>query len=263
MTVRNSLLGIAGLVLSGLGIVLCIVALIAVWFVSARLGRLTTSVFSRMDTSLSVVRERAVKTQQRLGVAKSTTEDLENNIREWAKQQASQRIEMQFDAAGKAERLNSALQQADEWLEMAQTSVENIQEMLAIYRPTSTGDDTTLVDQLAMEIAAVRSRLAEPIQLATSIHDRLSDVREDKLPGEKIDEVVSFAVRVVATLSSLDSRFENLVDRLSAVQSQLQQLEARAQRWLLVIPIGLSLIILLMAAGQAALFRLAKQRSAN
>ena len=228
-----------------------------------RLGQLTASVFSKMDSSLGVVRERAVQTQQRLVAAKSTTEELENNVREWAKQQASQRLELQFDAAGKTERLNSALQQADNWLEMAQTSVENIQEILAIYRPTSTSDDTTFVDQLAMEIAAVRSRLAEPIQLATSIRDRLSAAREDKLPVEKIDEVVSFAVRVVATLSSLDIRFENLVDRLSAAQSELQQLKARTQRWLLVIGIGLSLTILLMLAGQVALFRMAKTRSAN
>ncbi len=67
-------------------------------------------------------------------------------------------------------------------------------------------------------------------------------------------------MRVAATLSSLDIRFENLVDRLSAAQSELQQLKARTQHWLLVIPIGLSLIILWMTAGQVALFRLAKQQ---
>ncbi len=185
MTRPNSLLSIAGIALSGLGIALCVVAMIVVWVVSARLERLTASVFSKMDNSLGVVRERAVQTQQRLAAAKSTSEDLENNIREWAKQQASQRIELQFDAAGKIERLSSALQQADDWLEMAQTSVGNIQEMLAIYSPTSISDDTTLLDELAMEIAAVRSRLAEPIQLAASIHDRFSDAREDKLPGRE------------------------------------------------------------------------------
>jgi hypothetical protein len=55
----------------------------------------------------------------------------------------------------------------------------------------------------------------------------------------------------------MDSRFGKVEEQLSVAHSQLRELGARAQRWILVATIGVTLFLLWMAVGQAALCWLA------
>jgi hypothetical protein len=59
--------------------------------------------------------------------------------------------------------------------------------------------------------------------------------------------------RLLAPLDSIDSRFVAVERRLSAARNEVQNLNARVQRWILVLMIGATLLMLWMAAGQAAL----------
>ena len=253
MSRPKSLLNVAGVSLGSIGIVVCAAAMIILWMLSARLERATESLFARMDRSLVAVRQRVVQTQDRVAAATITTADVETTLRDWTRREADQRLVVRLNAAEKTERLTSALQQADLWLEVAESSVGVVQEMLSIGTSASAPTDSTLVDKLMDEIASLRVQLAEATEFVARIHERITETSEEKSPAERIEQAVQIALRVVATLGSVASRLEKFADRLSVAQCQLHGLRGGTQRWIRVVTIGVTLLILWMAAGQVAL----------
>ena len=91
----------------------------------------------------------------------------------------------------------------------------------------------------------------------TRIHERTTGASEKKSLGEKIEQAAQLAVRVAATLGLIDSRLKKLENRLLETQGYLQGLETRTLWWILVATVGITLLAVWMAAGQAALCLLA------
>ena len=256
MSSRKSLLSAAGITLGGIGIVVCLAAMITLWMAGIRIGRVTESLFGKLDRSLAVVRQRVVQTQDRVAAATITSQDIEKSLRGWTKREASQQITLRLNAVEKTERLASTLQQADQWLDVSESSVGLVQDILSIGASTNAPAVTTSVDQLVEEIASLRGQLAEVLEFVNKIHDRVAEAGEEKSAEERTEQVVQIILRVVATLGIIDSRLEKTADKLSLTQSHLQELKTGTQWWIFVITIGVTLLILLMAAGQVALCRL-------
>jgi uncharacterized coiled-coil DUF342 family protein len=181
--------------------------------------------------------------------------DIEQSLRNWTRREASQRLALQLDAVGKVERLTSTLQQSDHLLEISESAMGLVQEMLSIRQSTSASTETASIDQLIEEIASLRNQLAEAITIVTRIRDGIADINEGKPLEERIEQAVQFALRVVATLGTLESSLQKLADRFGATQSHLRELNTDTKRWILVLTIGVTLLILWMAAGQVALCR--------
>ncbi len=253
----KSLLRLAGISLGTLGIAVCIASLVILWMASSRLARATDNLFSKMDKSLAVVRQRAIQTQERVAAAEANAEELGATLRDWTKQEAARRLTLELNVAEKSERLMAALQQADNSLEVAESSVGLVQDMLSINASTSAPSDSTLVDRLMEELASLRAQLAEATGFVARVQDRLADANNETPTEERFGQAAPLALRVVAALASLEPRLTNFTDNISAAQSKVQNLKAKTQSWILVITIGITLLILLMAAGQIALCRLA------
>jgi hypothetical protein len=257
---RKRLAGIAGIFLGGIGIVVCAATMIAIWFVSVRIGRLTETLSSKMDQSLAVLRQRVVQTQDRVAGATTTSTDVTETLRDWGGREAGQQLAARLDAAERTERLASALQQADGWLEVAEFSTERIQDLLSLNAATSASDGTTIVSNLAADISAMRGQFADVMELVASLRDRIADATDEKSAKERIEQAIQVALRMPGILGSINSRLDTFVGKLSLAQSQLQDLETRTTRSILAIAIGMTLLTLLMAAGQVALCWLSWRR---
>jgi len=251
----------AGISLGSLGIVLCAALAIAVWIVSVRLGRVTENLFSKIDGSLTAVGQRVVQTKDRIAAATIATSDIAETLRDWTKLQARQRLALQLNTEEKTERLTSILEQADDWLEVGGSSLGLIQGMLSIGTPASAAADTTLVDQLIEETASLRTQLAAAMEIVAGLHERFANAGEENLSESQIEQIVPLALRAVATLGSMDSRLEKLSSRISARQNQIQELKSKTLRSILFVTIGVTLLLLWMAAGQVALCWLAWKRA--
>jgi len=208
-----------------------------------------------MGTTLSTVGQRVAQTQERVAAARISTEEITGTLRDWAKREVGQRVAERLNAAEKSERLASIIEQADNWLEVAESSVGLVQDMLSINASSGAPSETTPIDQLLSEITSLRGQLAGATKIIADIHDRLAEAND--APPERIEQLAQIALPVVATLGSVDSRLNNLSDRLSAAQSRLQDLKTRSWRWILMVTVAVTLLIVLMAAGQVALCRLA------
>ena len=260
MSARKQLLGIVGLSLGGIGIVVGAATMIAIWIVSVRIGRLTEILFSKMDQSLLVVRQRLVQTQDRVAAVTTTSKDVEEMLRDWGRREAGQQLASRLNAAERTERLAAALQQADSWLEIAESSTERIQDLLSINAATSASRETTFVSNLMAEISAMRAQFADVMDLVAGLRDRIADATDETSTKQRIEQAIQLALRMPGILGSINSRLESFVDKLSLAQGQLQDLKTRTRRWILAITIGVTLLTLLMAAGQVALCWLAWRR---
>lgn len=253
MNLCKRVLSLAALLLGLVGLVGCTAAIVGAWLVSGRLSQATEDLFGKIDGAFIVVGERVAQTQDRLQAAKTTTEDVEKALKGWAKREAGERLVLRVEAEEKAERLAFALMQADQWLELSASSAETVQGVLSMGSSTGAPTETVLLDRLLEEIGALRGQLAEAAELVEGIRGHTADDGGEKTLDQRIDQAAQLALRVIATLSSVDSRLEKFEGRLSETRQEVLRWKTTTLRWIVIATIGVSLVMAWMGAGQVAL----------
>jgi hypothetical protein len=244
----------------GLGLVGCIAcgaAAIVLWSASARLRHTTGSVFERVDNSLVVIQERAKRTQDRVQASAITTEEIATSLKEWSKREAAQQFAEQLNLAEKSDKLRLAMQQADGWLELSASSAESVQQALSIVSALGAQIDTGIIDRVIDEISSLQVQLAQATEFVEKIQEQTAATLGDETLEERIPRAVQLTVRVIATLSSVESRLEKFATRLLETQKNLQALKIKTIRWIWVVTIAVAILVAWMAAGQVALSYLA------
>jgi hypothetical protein len=95
--------------------------------------------------------------------------------------------------------------------------------------------------------------LKEASESVGRIRESSSEAAADGPREEGFNQVVQLAVRVIATLGSMDSRCESLGKRLAEIQAKARGAKIKATRWIRMTAIGVTLLIGWLAAGQGAL----------
>lgn len=145
------------------------------------------------------------------------------------------------------------MQQADDWLEVSESSAKLAQQALQLGISLGARIDTQVVDGLIDEIASLRGELGDATKLVENLHERAAAMAEGEVPQERVQQAIELAVRVAATLSSIDARLDRFGDRLLAARENVQELQSGTLGWIRIAAIMLSLLIAWMGAGQLAL----------
>jgi hypothetical protein len=244
----------------GLGLVGCIVsvaAMIGLWTTSARLRSVTDTLFANVDGSFVIIHERAQRTQDRVEASVITTDGIATSLKEWTKREAGQRLVAQLDLAEKSDRLRFAMQQADDWLELSASSAESVQQALSMVSELGAQIDTARIDAVIKGITSLRNQLAEATEFVDNLQKRTAAMSADEPREERIEQAVQLTVRVIATLSSIDSRIEDFKTRLLETQKNLQALKIKTIKWIWVVTTAVASLIIWMGTGQVALSYLA------
>jgi hypothetical protein len=198
-----------------------------------------------------------VQAQGRIQAAKISAEDVQKTIGNWTKQDVGQRVVAKLEAEQRTERLSTILQQADRLLDVAESSVGFVQQVLSVDAAMNASAARPRIDQLLSDIVELRSQLAQAVESVTRVRERVVKLSDDQPADERTGQILQITLRVVATLGSIDSRLEKTADRASESQNGLHELKKKAYWWIRAATIAVMLLILLMAAGQVALCRLA------
>jgi hypothetical protein len=257
MSSPKSLLRVAGIAFGCLGIVVCVTAAIFLWMASTRLRQISDSLFSKMDESLVKVHERVSQIHERVSAASLYTKDLDETLRDWVTLEAGKRLALHQKAGEISERLAARLQLCDVWLDVAESTLAHVQDMMEVDSSAGAPADPTLVSQLIAEVKSLRAQLAEAMDIVATVQQRAAENPDSDSEETRIGQAVALAKRVVATLGAVDSRLESLTGHLSTAQVRLQALKSDTRWWILIVTIAVTLLVLLMAAGQVALCRLA------
>jgi flagellin-like hook-associated protein FlgL len=253
MPTSKRLLRLLALSFGLLGFVGCSLALVGVWRVGARLRQATEAFFEKVETTAVVVQSRLVQTRERLDASKVTADGMAQSLKDWAGREAVERLALRLDAERRTERMASALQQGDHWLEVSGSSVELIQRALSMASSAGAPVDPTAVDAIVEEIAHLQSRLAEATDFVSRIREWTAEASGGKPLNQRIKQAAELAVRVASTLGAVDSRLDKLADRFSQFQENLRELRVKTLRRIWLGTIAVMLLVLWMGAGQVAL----------
>lgn len=105
------------------------------------------------------------------------------------------------------------------------------------------------VTQLSEEVASAR-------EVVESLGERISGEDADAAAANRAQQVVELAARLLATLGSVDERIVALQGRLVETQDRVALFKQRVTTRIHLAAVVVSCLILWMAAGQVALWRL-------
>jgi uncharacterized coiled-coil DUF342 family protein len=253
IAVCKRVLGLFVFLLGLVGLIASIAAMVGVWSVNARLIEVTEHVFGAIDRSLVVVRQRVAQADERVGASKITTEGMERTLRDWAQRETRERVGSRFGVEEKAERLATGLKQADQWLEFSQSSVGLVQQALELGNSAGAPVETEPADRLLEELGSLRGELAQAIESVEKIRDRTSEAGDEKSLRQRVEQAAELALRVIATLGSLESRLGDLDSRLSQARTRMQELTTATVRWIRIAAAAVTLLIVWIGAGQVSL----------
>jgi len=247
------ILRIVALVLGIVGTVGCGYVIVRAWNAKAQVAGIAVDVFERVDGSLGAVQTRVERLQERVEEAKITAEDIEKRLKDWSQSEAVQRVAERLDISGKAEGIAKILDRGDHWLEVALSTADLAQQTMNVARQAGFKFEAKPLEGLVEDITGLRKQLAEATQFVAEIRDRTAEEGDEKTVGERIGRIVPTALRVVATLGSVDTRLAKLVDRLDQTHEKLEGIETLVKMRVLRASRGFTLLMLWMAAGQIAL----------
>lgn len=238
------------LLIGSLGVLLCVAAAVGVWFAGARLNQATDKVFDGVDGSLVASRDRVLGAQTRVQESKITADDVGHAVENWMRAEATQRLTTRLKIEEKTERLASGLRQADQGLEVSEESLQAAQQILEAARSLGVPADGAVVDPLLEKLGAVRSKVQQSTETVDAIREHMAATASLE---ERVRQVAQLVLRVVATLSDIDSRLGEFADGFVGARTKVEHLKNRTHGYIVAGQVGALLLILWMAAGQAAL----------
>ncbi len=230
-------------------------AVVVVWCTSSRLSQVNENIFTRVDKSLAAARDRVLGAQKRVQESKITAEDIGESIKNLTRKESSERLASRLELERRIEQLTASLRQVDLWLELSSASVQGGQQAFEIASSLGAHVDTSMLEPLLERLDALQRQLKQSTETIDTIRERLSKIGEGKISDERINQVTQLVLRIVATLSQMDSRLGEFADRLVDTQAGGERLKSKTRIYIITALIGATLIIVWMAAGQISLCR--------
>jgi chromosome segregation ATPase len=255
VTVLKRLLQFSIVLIGGLGVALCLAVAIVVWLAAARVSAANDKVFAVVDTALVTGRERVLDAKRRVQEAKITTEDVKQGVESWARREVPQRLASRPEVENTIERLARGLQQVDRGLEISGASVQSVQQALGFASSLDAPVDPALVDPLLQKLNLLRGRVSQSTETIDAIRARLEHIASGESLEERLSRFAQLTLRMVATLSDIDARLNEVADGLNMTRTRAEDAKNRIGRNILLAEIGALLLVAWMAVGQFFLAR--------
>jgi hypothetical protein len=235
-----------------LGVVASLVLTYPVWLVKSRLERTDARVFRTIDKGLTAVEARIRGVQKRIRDSKTNTTEIARNLRDWSTKRASERLVSAATIEERTEKLAGQLQIAEQWLESSMDSIRAIQQLLEVRAWAGAPVDRTSLDSVLLVLASIQRRLQEAEQ-AINRDDGLAVTRAGELVENRLPGVLKLLTSTELAADAIDTRLEDSVTRLSQMQADREKLQKRTDSLILLATGGCYVVLVWIAAGQAAL----------
>ncbi|HEX3147595.1 MAG TPA: hypothetical protein VHR66_05890 [Gemmataceae bacterium] len=243
--------GLLALVLGVVGFAACAAGAYAVWQVQTRLERANDRAFAAVDRGLVEVEDRVPIVKERVRQSKITTDEVAATVRQWAANDAKDRLVTALQIETRAATLAGHLQAADARLDTSATAVSDIHRLLEFAKSLGGPVDPSVTDQVLEVIAALRGKLNEADRAVDEVR-RFSS--PDGGPVEsRMERVLRVLARVVLTLTEIDSRLNEFATRLVEVREEARQVQERTSNFIVIGALACYALLAWIAAGQVAL----------
>jgi DNA repair ATPase RecN len=246
------IVGLIALLFGFLGVVGCVAGASMVLSLASRLERTNDKVFALVDQGLASGQDRVRGVQKRLEESKITTTEIGQSLRDWGKRKTRESLVSELEIEVRAEKLSGHLQTADSWLETSAESVRSVQQLLELGNSLGASLDPTALEGVLEKLAALQSRLQETERRVDGIRE-FAAAREADPEQNRLSRVTRLVGRVLVTIGEINPRLEDVVMRLSELQTDAHRLNTRISTYIWLGATACWLLLAWLAAGQTAL----------
>jgi chromosome segregation ATPase len=276
MMIRRSAC-LAGVAISILGLLLCLVGAIGVWAGKSRVDRVVSAVFTAGDDAFKFMSSRLALVQQRVDASRRRVSDLSQQAgrlkAKFAETASAAETDPSLQAASAGadapeveslrfslDEMVSELKTAEGWLDAIEAvarGVHSATDSIAQIRQEVAAADGNRTEHAskgvtAGRVAEISGELADALARLEEARQRLHQMRENRTVMRE------FSATMIVEATELDSRFTNLSSRIDSLNARVLEAKAslaatgqRAHRWISLAAIVLTLVLLWFGVSQA------------
>lgn len=250
---KRSARSIALIAIGGAGTLLCVAAMVGVWWLNWRLNHARQQLELAADEALELVGQKTIAARTVVGEANITANEMEQRLRTWNRENLTERASDRLELKPWLERVSQRVEQTQQVLEGTQEAVDAVERLLAIVGELGLPVSGEVLDTVSAQVVELRGEV-------DSIKTAVADLRAQLADDETVDQsrllqAAQLFIRLLATFDRVDQRLSGLADRVLALQQQVAQVSNRTRWQLLLATMIVTLLLVWMAAGQVSLWQ--------
>ena len=269
MATTRKVVGGSTLLLSTLGLVICLAGVAGIWMLRGRVEAVGNAIFSAADDSLVFVEAKIDRVKQAVDNSRQRVSGI-SKLAERLKDEKA-------DARKEAEPLLHALDEvfaqlkaAESWLESslaAAQGVSRVSEAVVSSEYAATYEDSTGV-ALAQRLQEVSEKVAEVLATLQVLRKEIVEARDTgKLAREVAVRIVARVVDLDGRLATISARIEKFDARVATTKASIDSLQQQIHWWIVVGAVGLTVLFVWFAISQISMvsrgWRMMRDRNAS
>ena len=249
--VTSLFLALLGLV----GILACAAAIAGTWTLRNQLDSAIGETLDRVDTALGRVQELAEETNERVGNVRSTLELVDHRVQARIAELQDISEEEAADIDEIERQLYVRVQHVKNWIDFMRSSVELVEQMLAMAESTSAflQADSRSAWELIATLRSGQEEVQHAAALVDEVRTALVEIRASRNFDENARRVNTLSSRIEASLTKIEGYGDQFESGVVQSRADAIDLGERIRERLLLLAIGLTVFLAWMAIGQLCL----------
>ncbi len=245
MIIFTRSIGLGVILLSVLGLLLCLAGIVGVWIVKSRVKAIGNAAFSAADDSLNFVNAKIDRVQQALDKSRQRVG--------WISNAAERLKDETADARKESEPLLQALDEvfqqlkaAESWLDSCHavaSSVSRVSEAVVSSEYAASHEDAAGI-AIAQRIQELSESVADALAKLQSVRQELVDLRDTgKLARKVVVTVVVHVADLDGKLANLSARLEKFDGKVAHAKVSVAELRLKVHWWIRIAAVALTVLM--------------------
>ena len=240
-------------ILGTLGTLAAIGVVIVVWTLQSQAARAVDQAGQRCGDALSAIDRRAEQAAARLQEIEKQSHLLEEAVKVWAQEQGAAELRERLQIDEKIDTALADLQQADQWIGVAESSLDIGQQLVEAGESWGIALPTDDQPPVASQVENLRGKLREASTALNDIKRHLTRLKQPLDQQERQALAEELLAKVAVSLGLVDRLMTEVQEQLARFQIIVEKTEAKVLGYLHLAVWSVTLLVLWLGLGQGAL----------
>jgi hypothetical protein len=240
------------LLLSMVGLLLCLAGVAGVWMLRGRVEAVGNAVFSAADESLVFVDAKVDRVKQALDNSRQRVSGISTTAQRLRDAQADARKESE----PLLQTLDGIFQQlkiAESWLDSSLAVAQGVGRVFeaVVSSPYAASREESPGSALAQRVQEVCEKVADVLARLQLLRQEIVELRDTgKLAREVATRIVARVADLDGRLANVSARIEKLDAKVASTKASIGNLRQRIQRWIAVLAVAITLLFVWFGVSQ-------------
>ena len=238
-------IGLGTILLSVLGLLLCLSGIVGVWMVKSRVTAVCTAAFSAADESLDFVKAKLDRVQHTLVKSRQRVSGISRAAERLGDEKANARRESE-PLLQALDEVFQQLKAAESWLDSCHavaSGVSRVSEAVVSSEYAASHEDSAGI-AIAQRMQELSASVTDVLAKVQAVRQELIQIRDTGRLARKV------AANVVAHVADLDGKLANLSARIEKVDAKVEHtktfcadLGKKVERWINIVAVALTILL--------------------